>query len=112
MASIDSEIERLQCLKRQGRGQEKIHVVFVEEEAKARVENLGEKPKTRFQWETDFKDGYSELNKGKDRLMRIIGNKQVAITIAAMLWNDSSEHAIRRLAEGELAAEKPTLGDA
>lgn len=110
MATLDEEWRRLKFLAEKGRGQEKVHVVFVEEEAKARVENLGEKPKTRFQWETDFPDGYSELNKGKDRLMRIIGNKQVAITVAAMLWNEAPEDALRRLAEQD--AEKETLGDA
>jgi hypothetical protein len=111
MASMDEEYERLGFLRKQGRGKEKVHVVFVEEEAKARVENLGEKPKTRFQWETDFPDGYSELNKGKDRLMRIIGNKQVAITIAAMLWNETPEDALRRLAEQEQPF-RETVGDA
>lgn len=101
MATVLEELARLRFLVKNGRGQEKCHVVLIEEEARKRKENAGPKPKTRFQWETDFADGYSELNKGKDRLMRMIPNKQVAITVAGILWNETPEDAVRRLAEME-----------
>jgi hypothetical protein len=102
VATINKEWRRLKFLAEKGRGDEKVHVAFVEEEAQKRIANApeGEKPpKTRFQWETDFADGYSELNAGKDRLIRLIGNKQVAITIAAKLWNNTPDMVLRALSE-------------
>jgi len=108
LATLREERARLQFLEEHGHGDEKVHVVFVDREAKERVKN--DKQKTRFQWETDFPGGYAELNKGKDRLMRIIGNKQVAITVAGILWNETPEDALRRLAEQETEAEKQSLG--
>lgn len=86
------------------KGNGKLHVnpvVIVEHLVAERIKNT--KEKTRFAWETDTSDGYKDLHKGKDRLMRIIGNKQVAISVAAMLWNETSEDAIKRLAEPEEA---------
>jgi len=100
MATIREEAARLRFLVRNGRGEEKAHVVLIEEEARKRKENTGPKPKTRFQWDTDYPEGYSELNAGKDRLMQIIGNKQVAISIAAKLWLETDESVLRELAEG------------
>lgn len=100
MATLKEERARLQFLEEHGHGEEKVHVVFVEREAKERAKNDGPKPKTRFQWETDFAGGYSELNEGKDRLMRVIGNKQVAISVAAKLWLRADESLLRELAEG------------
>ena len=72
-------------------------VVIVEHLVQERVKN--KRQKTRFSWETDTPEGYRELHKGKDRLMRIIGNKQIAISIGALLWNETPEDALRRLAE-------------
>jgi hypothetical protein len=102
MATITEEILRLKSLENKGRGNEKCHVVLIEEEAKARAENAGPKPKTRFQWETDTAAGYAELNRGKDRIMRVIENKMVAISVAAYIWNKVSEDKLRQLAEDGL----------
>lgn len=99
MASIREERKRLQALEERGHGDEKVHVVFVERDAKERADNDGPKPKTRFQWETDTAEGYGDLNAGKDRLIRLIGNKQVAITIAAKLWNGTPDMVLRALSE-------------
>lgn len=99
MASIREEWARLQFLMEHGRGDEKCHVVMIEEEARKRKENDGPNPKTRFQWETDTAEGYGDLNAGKDRLIRLIGNKQVAITIAAKLWNNTPDMVLRALSE-------------
>src|SRR5271154_6623576 len=100
MATIREEAARLQWLISKGRGEEKAHVILIEEEARKRKENAGPQPKTRFVWDTDFAGGYSELNVGKDRLMKVLVNKQVAVTIAAFLWNNVSEEKLRELAEG------------
>lgn len=100
MATVREEAARLQWLISKGRGEEKAHVVLIEEEARKRKENAGPKPKTRFVWDTDFPGGYSELNGGKDRLMRVLVNKQIAVTVAAFLWNDVSEEMLKKLAEG------------
>ncbi len=102
MATLREERARLQFLEEHGRGDEKVHVVFVEEEAKERIKNEQKgvaKPKTRFQWETDTAEGYSELNAGKDRLIRVLVNKQIAISIAARLWLDVEESTLRQMAE-------------
>lgn len=73
-------------------------VVIVEHLVQERIKNAREK--TRFAWETDTPDGYRELHEGKDRLMTIIGNKQVAISVAAKLWLKADESLLRELAEG------------
>lgn len=99
---LREELARLQFLDEHGHGDEKLHIVFVEREAKERAKNDGPKPKTRFQWETDTAEGYGELNAGKDRLMQIVGNKQVAISVAAKLWLKADESLLRELAEGNL----------
>lgn len=99
MASIREEWARLQFLMEHGRGDEKCHVVLIEEEARKRKENDGPNPKTRFQWETDTAEGYGEFNAGKDRLLRLIGNKQIAISIAAKLWTNVPEILLQALAE-------------
>ena len=100
MASLREEAERLKFLVGKGRGDEKIHVVFVEEEAKARVENLGDKPKTRFCMETDSAEAYSDLNREKDRWIRAIGNKSVCISLMIQAWQQYDDAQLRRAAEG------------
>lgn len=98
MATIDSEWERLGFLRGKGRGREKCHVVLIEEEARARVENAGPRPKTKFVMETDDPAMYSRLNELKDRWFAII-NKSVALSLMADLW-DKSDDWIRDSAEG------------
>jgi hypothetical protein len=102
MATLKEERARLQFLEEHGHGDEKVHVVFVEREAQERIKNEAKGfklPKTRFQWETDIAEGYAELNKGKDRLIRLVVNKQVAVSIAAKLWLLPSDKAIMALVE-------------
>lgn len=98
MATIDSEWERLGFLRGKGRGHEKCHVVLIEEEAKARVENAGPKPKTRFVMECDDPEFYSKFNELKDRWFGV-GNKSVCLSLMADRW-DLSEAEIRNLCEG------------
>ena len=99
MGTIDAEYERLGFLRRQGRGQERVHVAFIEEEAKARVENLGSKPKTRFVFELDSPEMYSRYNELKDKWLRIL-NKSVAVSLLADRW-DLEEQEIRELGEDQ-----------
>ncbi len=74
-------------------------IVIVEHLVQERIKNV--RQKTRFMWETGTPEGYTELNQGKDRLMQIIGNKVVAVSIGAILWKQAPEAILRRLAEGQ-----------
>lgn len=112
MATIDEEWRRLKFLAEHGRAGEKIHVAFVEVEAKERIRNSGPKPKTQFRMETDSPDAYSKLNELKDRWFAC-ANKSVAITVMILLW-DKSESTIVRLCEDIIwdHGGPETLGDA
>ncbi len=100
MATIDQEIERLQLLSGKGRGQEKCHVILIEEEARERIKNDGPKPKTRFVMETDDPAMYSRFNAQKDRWLRV-ANKSVAIDMMCRLWEEVSDEAIRQVCSGD-----------
>ena len=50
MATIDEEWRRLKFLSEHGRSREKVHVAFIEVEAKERIENKGPRPKTSSGW--------------------------------------------------------------
>lgn len=88
------------------------HCFIVEEEAQKRTENDGPKPKTRFQMETDDPEMYSAFNAEKDRIIAAAGNKSVALSIMHRAWQQLTNEMVRTLAEGETAAERPSLGDA
>jgi hypothetical protein len=90
MATIREEAARLQWLISKGRGEEKAHVILIEEEARKRKENAGPQPKTRFQFETDDPDMYSRLNELKDRWLKG-RNKSVALSVMADHWDLSEE---------------------
>jgi hypothetical protein len=112
MASIAEELERLKGLVANGCGNETIHIVYVEREAKARAENAGPKPKTRFIFEVDSPEAYAELNRQKDRWLRVIVNKQVAISLLIDAWAKPSDEELRRMTEGLEEATNETLGSA
>jgi hypothetical protein len=112
LASIAEERARLQALEANGCGNETIHIVYVEREAKARAENAGPKPKTRFIFEVDSPEAYAELNREKDRWLRVIVNKQVAISLLIAAWAKPSDDELRRAAEGIEEASGETLGSA
>ena len=102
MATIDEEWRRLKFLAEANHGaraKEKIHVAFIEEEAKARIANPGPKPKTRFCMETDCPEMYSRLNAIKDRWFRLI-NKSVAVSLMVQAWEQYDEEQLRQAAEG------------
>jgi len=97
MATIAEEIARLQILANKGRGEEKCHVILIEQEARERIANAGPKPKTRFSIETDSPEMYSRLNLLKDRWLAG-ENKSVALTVMANRW-DVPQEEIKRLCE-------------
>ena len=83
MATVLEELQRLKQLVHSGKGSETIHVVFTDREAKARKENKGPKPKTRFMVETHSPEGYAALNVQKDRYFRILKNPVIVADIMA-----------------------------
>jgi hypothetical protein len=94
MATITEERARLQWLESKGRGHEKAHVILIEEEAKKRQENTGDNPKTRFQLETDDPEMYSRFALQKDRWLRLIPNKSVAIDMMCRMWEEPKDDVI------------------
>jgi hypothetical protein len=112
MADIDSEIERLKSLSRQGRGAEKCHVILIEEEARKRKENPPDeqgKQKTKFVFETDDPSMYSRFNVQKDRWLKG-RNKSVMVDLLCSLWEGPTDEQIERWASER--PEQETLGDA
>jgi hypothetical protein len=97
MATISEEIVRLQILANKGRGEEKCHVILIEQEARDRIANTGPKPKTRFVMETDSPEMYSRFNSLKDRWLAN-ANKSVALSVMANRW-DVDEQDIKILCE-------------
>ncbi len=90
MPSVTAAIEYLKHLQSKGRGNAPVHIVDIEEEAKARKENTGPKPKTRFQIELDDAELYCQWNAEKDRIIRRCGNnKAIALDFMWRAWNES-----------------------
>lgn len=114
MATLKEEAMRLQFLLEKGHGDEKVHVVFVEREAAERIANEAkgfQKPKTRFQMETDDPAMYSRLNAAKDLWYRVVVNKSVAVDLMCKRWELEPEE-IEALAADESSEDTQTLGDA
>jgi hypothetical protein len=102
MPTIQNEFERLKRLMEKGRGEERCTPIIIPaDESKARVENAGPKPKTRFIFETDSPRFYSEFNAAKDRIIRVIENKTVAMECLIKLWTQPTDEQLREMAEGK-----------
>jgi hypothetical protein len=103
MPNVRMAIEYLKDLDRKGRGNEVVHVVLVEEEAKKRKENVGPNPRTRFQIETDDPELYSRFVGEKDRIIKRVRNKAIALDFMYRAWRDALSDAEldRMLAEEE-----------
>jgi len=102
MATLREERARLQFLEEHGRGDEKVHIVFIDEEARERIKNEAKgiiKPKTKFVFETDDADMYRRFNAEKDRWIRLIVNKSMAIALLCEAWENYTDDAIRSLVE-------------
>ena len=88
MPSVDLAVEHLKDLQRKGRGQEKVHVVLVEQEQKERIAN--NKRKTRFVLCTDDADLCSILEAHKDRIFRRCGqNKSIMLHLMEKAWAEA-----------------------
>lgn len=103
MPSVKEEFDRLKFLVSSGKGTERCTpVVLVRQEAKKRVENKGPKPRTRFIFDTDSAEAYSELNHEKDRVLETVGNKSIAVTLLIRAWHElTPEKIAAQMAEGE-----------
>lgn len=71
MATLREERARLQFLEEHGHGDEKVHVVFVKEEVRKRVQNKGER--TRLIKELDTPEAYSDWEAEWDRWIQGCG---------------------------------------
>ena len=65
------------------------HIVDITAEQQARIKNDGEKPKTRFQIELDDPKLYSDWNLEKDRILKRVGNKSIALTLMQRAWAEA-----------------------
>lgn len=84
------------------RPDEKLHIVFVEREQRKRIANAGEpQPKTKFVMDTDDPLFYSDFHVEKDRIIRHVGNKTVALSLMLRAWQELTEAKMDKwLAEG------------
>lgn len=102
MPSKRMAIEWLNDEVRKGRGDEPCHIVDITKEARARAENAGPKPKTRFQMETDDPELYRQFNIERSRIIKRTGNKSVALTLLLKSWQWMTDALIDKvLAEQE-----------
>lgn len=94
MPTLAQAYERLKYEVEHGKGEERVHVVYVEREQAERIKN--DKRKTRLVIETHDADLLSEFESEKDRIMRRC-NKNVSIFLTLLL------RAMREaLADGEI----------
>lgn len=109
MPSVKEEYERLKWLMNSGKENDRCTpVVLVKQAAKERIANKGPKPKTKFIFETNSPEAYSEFNREKDRVLETCGNKAVAVTLLIRAWEElTPEKIAAQMAEGEGQEEKP-----
>jgi len=97
MPSVTMAIEYLKQLQTNGRGEEKVHVVMVEEEQKKRIANDGPKPATKFVIELDDPDLYSRFHAEKDRILRRAKVKAIGLDIMLKAWQAMDDAWIDKL---------------
>ena len=78
-----------------------IHIVDIEAEQKKRTKNDGPQPKTKFAIETDAPEVYARMNREKDRIIKRVGNKAVAVDLLARAWETLSDQIIDRIMASE-----------
>ena len=91
MAEVIQELERLKYAAANGRAHEKIHVTWVEQDAKERIKN--DKRVTKFVLETKDPDACSELHAEWDRILRRVHNKSVALSLVVKAWQEALSDA-------------------
>ncbi len=102
MPTVERAIDFLESLKAKGRGREVVHVALVEQLQKGRVENAGDKPMTRFCFDTENPETYSGLHAEKDRIIEHVKNRGLAGKLMLRAWREAGPAQIDRwLADDE-----------
>lgn len=81
------------------RPDEKLHIVFVEREQKRRIKNV--EGSTRFVLVCDTPEAYSELHAERDRIIRKVGNKAIAIDFMTKAWKALTDQMLDRMLAAE-----------
>ena len=93
MATVRQGYEKLRWMAEHGQGEEKIHIVFVEQEQKERIRN--QKRKQNFVLCTGDPDLCSEFEREKDRIFRRVQNKTLMLELMVRAWREA-------LSDGEI----------
>jgi hypothetical protein len=91
MATVSQGYEKLKYMMEHGRAEEKIHIVFVEQEQADRIKN--DKRKTRFVLCCDDPDLCANLEAQKDRIFRKVKNKAVMLTLIERVLEEALSDA-------------------
>lgn len=91
MPNVRQGYEKLKYMMEHGRSEEKIHIVFVEQEQAERIKN--DKRKTRFVLNCDDPDLCASLEREKDRIFRRVKNKAVMLTLMERVWREALSDA-------------------
>lgn len=88
MPSAKEAAEKLNWMVTHGRADEKVHIVFVEQDQKERIKN--EKRKTRFCIETHDPDLCADFEREKDRIVRRCErNMSIALGLMIRAFRDA-----------------------
>lgn len=93
MATIHQELEKLKFEVAQGRGNEKIHITFVERDQAERAKI--NRAVTKFVLETKSPEACAELHAEYGRILKRVGNKSIALSLVVKAWREA-------LSDGEL----------
>ena len=94
----DTAVEYLKALKEN----EEVHVVVWSQEIKRKRGETGPRAPTRFQMETDDHEMYMAFTDEKDRFIRHVKNKSVAVSLMLRALQECTEAVLDRwMAEGE-----------
>jgi hypothetical protein len=87
MGSVRQEFEKLKYEISQGRGEQKIHVTWVEKDQAERIKN--NKRVTKFVLETKDPDACSELHAEWERIIKRLHNKSICLDLVIRAWRDA-----------------------
>jgi hypothetical protein len=87
MGTVNQELERLKFAISKGRGGEKIHVTWVEQDQAERAKI--NKQVTKFVLETKSPEACAELHTEWGRIMKRVQNKTIALDLCIRAWRDA-----------------------
>lgn len=93
MPTLRVALERLKYELSEGRGDEKVHITFVERDQAERIKN--NKRVTRFTLETKDPDICAELHQEWERIIKRVHNKSIALSLITRAWREG-------LSDGEI----------